>query len=103
MVSASPDAFSDPEPSTQAELVEPARELDAAGAAPIDVGGESRRTDRPSESRAALRSVAPPYAPVSRAKEKGRDRPGVRSLLVRDDQGRTHRADTRHSPGRRCG
>jgi hypothetical protein len=47
MVSASPDAFSDPEPSTQAELVEPARELDAAGAAPIDVGGESRRTDRP--------------------------------------------------------
>jgi dihydropteroate synthase len=47
MVSASPDTFSDPEPSTQAELVEPARELDAAGAALIDVGGESRRTDRP--------------------------------------------------------
>jgi dihydropteroate synthase len=46
IVNVSPDSFSDPEPSTQAELVERARELDAAGAALIDVGGESGRTDR---------------------------------------------------------
>jgi dihydropteroate synthase len=46
IVNTSPDSFSDPEPSTQAGLVERARELDAAGAALIDVGGESGRTDR---------------------------------------------------------
>ena len=47
IVNASPDSFSDPGPPAPGELVERARELAAAGAALIDVGGESGRTDRP--------------------------------------------------------
>jgi dihydropteroate synthase len=46
IVNASPDSFSDPGPRPLAELVERARRLVADGAAVVDVGGESGRTDR---------------------------------------------------------
>jgi dihydropteroate synthase len=46
IVNATPDSFSDPQvPKELSELVEQAREQLAAGAALIDVGGESGRTD----------------------------------------------------------
>src|SRR5918996_1644882 len=46
IVNATPDSFSDPQvPKELSELVERAREQLAAGAALIDVGGESGRTD----------------------------------------------------------
>ena len=47
IVNASPDSFSDPGRHSPEGLVERARELAAAGAALIDVGGESGRTDTP--------------------------------------------------------
>ena len=48
IVNATPDSFSDPQGEKSLEaLVERAHELTAAGAAMIDVGGESGRTDRP--------------------------------------------------------
>jgi dihydropteroate synthase len=47
IVNATPDSFSDPQGEKPlAALVERARELVAAGAAIVDVGGESGRTDR---------------------------------------------------------
>ncbi|MFN2615610.1 MAG: dihydropteroate synthase [Thermoleophilaceae bacterium] len=50
IVNAAPDSFSDPGPRHLSELCEQARELAAGGAALIDVGGESGRTDRPAIS-----------------------------------------------------
>ena len=47
IVNASPDSFSDPGRHSPQVLVERAQELAAAGAALIDVGGESGRTDTP--------------------------------------------------------
>jgi dihydropteroate synthase len=47
IVNASPDSFSDPGRRTLEGLVEQARHLASAGAALIDVGGESGRTDTP--------------------------------------------------------
>jgi dihydropteroate synthase len=47
IVNASPDSFSDPGRRAHGDLVERARQLAAAGATLIDVGGESGRTDRP--------------------------------------------------------
>jgi dihydropteroate synthase len=48
IVNATPDSFSDrPGTKTVAELVQLGHELAAAGAAIVDVGGESGRTDRP--------------------------------------------------------
>ena len=46
IVNVSPDSFSDPGRAAPAALVERGRELADAGAALIDVGGESGRTDR---------------------------------------------------------
>jgi dihydropteroate synthase len=46
IVNASPDSFSDPGRRTPTELVERALALVAEGAAIVDVGGESGRTDR---------------------------------------------------------
>ena len=46
IVNAAPDSFSDPGERSPRALVERARELVEAGAALIDVGGESGRTDR---------------------------------------------------------
>ena len=47
IVNATPDSFSDPQgPKDPAELVERGLELARDGAAIIDVGGESGRTDR---------------------------------------------------------
>jgi dihydropteroate synthase len=46
IVNASPDSFSDPARRARGRLVDHARELAAEGAALIDVGGESGRTDR---------------------------------------------------------
>jgi dihydropteroate synthase len=50
IVNASPDSFSDPGGRSPDRLVQHARELAAAGAALIDVGGESGRTDMPAVS-----------------------------------------------------
>jgi dihydropteroate synthase len=47
VLNAAPDSFSDPWPRGVGELVERGREMAAAGAAIVDVGGESGRTDRP--------------------------------------------------------
>lgn len=47
IVNASPDSFSDPGRRSTDQIVQRARELLAAGAALIDVGGESGRTDTP--------------------------------------------------------
>jgi dihydropteroate synthase len=47
IVNASPDSFSDPGGRSPDRLVQHARELAAAGAALIDVGGECGRTDKP--------------------------------------------------------
>jgi dihydropteroate synthase len=47
IVNANPDSFSDPGGSDPDELVNRARALASAGAALIDVGGQSGRTDRP--------------------------------------------------------
>ncbi len=47
IVNAGPDSFSDPGARSAAELAERAHALAADGAALIDVGGESGRTDRP--------------------------------------------------------
>jgi dihydropteroate synthase len=59
IVNAAPDSFSDPGRRAPAELLERGRELAAAGARLIDVGGESGRTDRPpvSEDEEAARVV----------------------------------------------
>ena len=46
IVNATPDSFSDPGDHDPGELAERGRELAAAGAAVVDVGGESGRTDR---------------------------------------------------------
>ena len=50
IVNAGPDSFSDPGPRAPAELLERARSLADDGAAIVDVGGESGRTDRPAVS-----------------------------------------------------
>ena len=47
IVNAGPDSFSDPGERSPEELLKRARELASEGAALIDVGGESGRTDRP--------------------------------------------------------
>jgi dihydropteroate synthase len=47
IVNASPNSFSDPGGRGSEQLVHQARELAASGAALIDVGGESGRTDKP--------------------------------------------------------
>jgi dihydropteroate synthase len=59
IVNAGPDSFSDPGRRDLDELVARAEELAGAGAALIDVGGESGRTDRPPvpESEEAARVV----------------------------------------------
>jgi dihydropteroate synthase len=46
IVNAAPDSFSDPSPRSSEALAEHARELVREGAAIVDVGGESGRTDR---------------------------------------------------------
>ena len=62
IVNATPDSFSDrPGKKTLAELVARAQELVGDGAAVIDVGGESGRTDRPPVS---VREEAARVAPV---------------------------------------
>ena len=50
IVNAGPDSFSDPGPRELDDLLRVAREMTAAGATLIDVGGESGRTDRPAVS-----------------------------------------------------
>jgi dihydropteroate synthase len=59
IVNASPDSFSDPGGRSPDRLVQHTRELAAAGAALIDVGGESGRTDKPAvpENEEAARVV----------------------------------------------
>jgi dihydropteroate synthase len=59
IVNASPDSFSDPNRRGLEALAEQARELSVAGAALIDIGGESGRTDRlaVSEREEAMRVV----------------------------------------------
>jgi dihydropteroate synthase len=60
IVNAGPDSFSDPGPRGISELVAHAEELVAAGAAIVDVGGESGRTDRPAvPEREEIARVAP--------------------------------------------
>ena len=65
VVNAGPDSFSDPGPRGVVELVDRGRAQVAAGAAIVDVGGESGRTDR---------------APVSEREEIGRVVPAVERL-----------------------
>jgi dihydropteroate synthase len=50
IVNAGPDSFSDPGPRSLEELTDRARGMTAEGAALVDVGGESGRTDRPAIS-----------------------------------------------------
>jgi dihydropteroate synthase len=59
ILNAGPDSFSDPGPRDLDALLRKAHELSEAGAALIDVGGESGRTDRPavSEDEEAARIV----------------------------------------------
>jgi len=60
IVNAGPDSFSDPGLRSVEELAERARSMAADGAALIDVGGESGRTDRPPvEEQEELERVAP--------------------------------------------
>ena len=60
IVNAGPDSFSDPGPRGISEVVAHAEELVGAGAAIVDVGGESGRTDRPAVSeREEIARVAP--------------------------------------------
>ena len=60
IVNGSPDSFSDPGRRFRGGLVERARNLAAGGAALIDVGGESGRSDRPAISeREAVGRVVP--------------------------------------------
>jgi dihydropteroate synthase len=66
IVNASPDSFSDPSRPGPEGLVERARELAAAGAALIDVGGESGRTDRPAVSEGQeIARVVPVIEPLA--------------------------------------
>ena len=66
IVNASPDSFSDPDRPGPEGLVERARELVAAGAALIDVGGESGRTDRPAVSEGQeIARVVPVIEPLA--------------------------------------
>jgi dihydropteroate synthase len=80
IVNASPDSFSDPAARGLDELVERARGQAAAGAALIDVGGESGRTDR---------------APVAVAEEIARVAPLVERLA---GEGLTVSVDTWRAP-----
>ncbi len=60
IVNAGPDSFSDPGAKNVEEVVERAHALVAAGAAIVDVGGESGRSDRPPVSeREEARRIAP--------------------------------------------
>jgi len=68
IVNAAPDSFSDPGERTPEALAERAQELVEAGAALIDVGGESGRTDRqaiPVEEE--IRRVVPPIERLAEA------------------------------------
>jgi dihydropteroate synthase len=81
IVNATPDSFSDPQGDKPlAALVECAHELAAAGAAIVDVGGESGRTDR---------------APVAVEEESARVVPLVRRLA---DDGLRVSVDTWRAP-----
>jgi dihydropteroate synthase len=66
IVNTGPDSFSDPGRRAPARLVERAREQASSGAALIDVGGESGRTDRPPVTeREEVARVVPVIEPLA--------------------------------------
>ena len=68
IVNASPDSFSDPRARSGDELVDAALELVAEGAALVDVGGESGRTDRaPVPVEEEIERVLPVIGSLARA------------------------------------
>jgi dihydropteroate synthase len=66
IVNTGPDSFSDPGRRARARLVERAREQASSGAALIDIGGESGRTDRPPVTeREEVARVVPVIEPLA--------------------------------------